>query len=231
MSDDPYALTEQKADALYSEIHRVLAPLQTEAWPALQAKASELNREVNGATYRLPKFREDVTELRTDRAAAAAAFEADYRETKAKVDKLHKDIEATLDILRAEVVVQARPKIDPSREQFVRDDLKDMLSSSSDPLKLMNDIAAGAHRDRAALIVGDFADAYLQRHLPDKRTREQFRDGLGAAAIEGSLKHGTESERVAARAAKDVLPKTAGWVAARITPAMARLKDAESRRP
>jgi hypothetical protein len=231
MGDDPFVATEQAADKLYGEIQRELPKLDTQAWPALQARTSELIREVNGGISQMSRLREDVRERPELRVDLAASFDKLHGATRAKAESLRKDATATLDILRAEVLDKARPRVTPEREAFVRQDLAALLDHSSDPLRDMVDIAGGAHRDRAALVVSDFSDPYLSRLFPDKRTREQFREGLGASMLEGSIKHGTETERAAATAAKTILPKTAGWVAARITPAMAKLKSAESLRP
>jgi hypothetical protein len=228
---DPFIVTEAKGNELYAAIQPVLSKLGTESWPALHARTSELVREVNGAAYRLSRFREDVKERPEQRADLAAAFEKTYVEARAKADSLHKDSQSILGILKAEIVGKARPRVTPEREGFVRQDLTALLNDSSDPLTLMNAIAAGEHRDRAALVVSDFADPYLHRLVPDKSTRERFREGLSASLIEGSIKYGTEGERAAARAVKEVLPKVAGWVATQTTPAMSRLKEAEGMRP
>ena len=231
MSDDPFIATENAEARLYGEIHGPLSRLQLDSWPALHAKTSELIREVNGAAHRLSRIREDVRERPEQRADLAAAFDKTYVEARTKVGSLHKDSQSILDILRAELVGKARPKVTAEREHFVREDLRALLDGSSDPLREMIDIAAGAHRDRAGLVIGDFADAYLRRLLPDKSTRERFREGLSASMIEGSIAHGTPEERAAAKVVKEVLPKVAGWMAASITPAMSRLKDAEATRP
>jgi hypothetical protein len=230
MSDDPFIATEAAADKLYGEIHPALSQLDTQAWPALQARTSELIREINGAVGRMADLKNDARERPELRADLAAAFDKAHSETKSKADSLRKDSLATLDVLRAEVTVRARPKLAPEREQFVRDDLRALLDASSDPLRDMIDIAAADHRDRAALVVSDFADRYLQR-LPDRTSRQRFRAGLDASMLEGSIAHGTEAERAAATVAKTILPKTAGWLAARTVPALARLRDAESTRP
>lgn len=205
--------------------------LETQAWPALMAKTLELTKEANGAAFQLPKFAEDVRELRTDRAAASAAFEKSYRESSTKVDSLRQDAGAVLNILRAEVTDRARPKVNPEREGFVRQDPAALLDHSTDQALDMMSIASGAHRDRAAVIVGDFGDGYLQRLMPDKSTRERFREGLTASMLAGSVKYGTPQEKAAAKAAREVLPKVAGWVACQITPALHRLKAAEASRP
>jgi hypothetical protein len=231
VGNDPFIATEEKGNELLKEIHPALSRLATQTWPELQGRVAELNREVNGATFELAKFREDVTALRTSREAAAAAFEKVRSETRSKVDRLHGAAQSLVDVLRAEVVVKARPRVNPEREAFVRQDLAALLDASSDPLRALLDIAGGSHRDRAAVVVSDFADAHLQRLMSDPRQREQFREGLNASLLEGSLRHGTESERAAATVAKTILPKVGGWVATQTVPAMARLRDAEGLRP
>ena len=236
-TDDPFVATEAAEGKLYEQIHGPLSRLATESWPALQARTTEAVLALNGATNQIDVLRREVAEKRADPAAwkAAAAAAAPQIATiasaaRAKVDNLHKDIKAVQDILRAEVVVKSRPQVNPEREHFVRQDLAAMLDASSDPLRTMVDVAAGAHRDRAAVVAGDFSDAWLQK-IPDKSTRRRLKEGLDAALLQGSLAHGTAAEREAAKAVREILPKVAGWVSTRTVPAMARLKDAEATRP
>jgi len=228
IGDDPFVITDDKAAALYGEIHHELSKLDTQAWPALQARTSELIREANGGISQMSRLKDDVERPNEVRGAA---FDTVFSATMTKVTSLRKDIDATLQILQAEVVSKARPRVSAERELYVRQDVDRLLDTASDPLRRMVDIAGGQHRDRAALVVSDYIDARLEQLFRDRSERQRFRDGLTTAMITGAIKHGSPAEQAHARAARETLPKVQGWVATRVVPAMARLNDARALRP
>jgi hypothetical protein len=227
-ADDPFATTEAKGDELFGEILGAI-PRETESWQPLLAKLSELKRTANGAISQLPRYREDIS---IPLQARVAAFDETFSANVARVESLSNDAQTIASVLASEWHAASAPKVDPQREGFAREDVGSLVDAAGpDALKTIVDLVKGPHRDRAAVAMSDFMDARLARLLPDKTSRERFREGLRAIALEGAIKHGTPTEKVAATALRDLLPKIHGYIATQVVPAKRRLRDTAVLRP
>jgi hypothetical protein len=124
-------------------------------------------------------------------------FLEEVNKAEARLTKLAENAELAAAISYAAIRVDALPKVNRSREQLGREDLKlelDGLPDEEVPIA-MERLARGPDRELAAMVVSPFG----RRYLRSRGGRESILSGLEHAAAQGSIEHGEIHEQDAAK--------------------------------
>jgi hypothetical protein len=146
----------------------------------------------------LPMLTRVLEDERLPREYREKLFLEEVNKAETRLNKLAENVELASAISYAALRVDALPKVNRSREQLGREDLKlelDGLPDEDVPAR-MQELARSSDRELAAMAVSAFG----RRYLRSRGGKESILVALEHAAAEGSIEYGSVAEQDAAKA-------------------------------
>jgi len=151
-----------------------------ETFKTYEAAASNAKKAANSAQYKVEQLRADDT---MNPVGRSRLVKETIEKGRAEVKKQQDRMEATLQVLKAELSTAALPRLDKSREMAARDELRMILDGAPDPVGAMAELAGGDD-ELAAVAVSSYGESYLRAKgvANAQETAAKIRESASASA-------------------------------------------------